>query len=50
MRQIGELEWAEDEIHWADQEEAPIEVPPCDIGVLIKDLGCSPTWVLMGSP
>jgi hypothetical protein len=38
MRQIGELEWAEDEIHWADQEEAPIEVPPCDIGVLIKDL------------
>ncbi|KIM83279.1 hypothetical protein PILCRDRAFT_439061 [Piloderma croceum F 1598] len=38
MRQIGELKWAEDEIHWADQEEDPVEVAPCDIGEIIKDL------------
>ena len=38
MRNIGELKWAEDEIHWADQEEDPVEVPPCDIGEIIKDL------------
>ena len=37
MRQIGELRWAEDEIHWASQEADPVEIPPCDIGELIKD-------------
>jgi hypothetical protein len=38
MRNIDELKWAEDEIHWTDQEEDPVEVPPCDIGEIIKDL------------
>src|ERR1700729_2933163 len=37
MRQIGELDWADDEMHWASREEDPVEVPPCDIGKLIKD-------------
>jgi hypothetical protein len=37
MRQIGELDWAEDEIDWATRESDPVEVPPCDIGELIKD-------------
>jgi hypothetical protein len=37
MRQIGKLNWAADEIHWASQEADPVEVPPCDIGELIKD-------------
>ena len=31
MRNIGELKWA-------DQEEDPVEVPPCDIRQIIKDL------------
>jgi hypothetical protein len=38
MRNIGELKWVEDEIHWTAQEEDPVEVPPCDIGEIIKDL------------
>jgi len=38
MREIGEVDWAADEIYWASQVEAdPVEVPPCDIGELIKD-------------
>jgi hypothetical protein len=37
MRQIGELDWAADEIHWASQEPDPVEIPPCNIGELIKD-------------
>ena len=38
MRKIGELDWAEDEIYWAEnQEEEPVEVPPYDIGEVIKD-------------
>jgi Lipopolysaccharide kinase (Kdo/WaaP) family len=37
MREIGELKWAEDEIHWASREADPAEIPPCDIGELIKD-------------
>jgi hypothetical protein len=38
MRDIGELDWAEDEIHWAEnQEENPVEVPPCNIGEVITD-------------
>ena len=34
---MGELDWAEDELSWADMEEDPKEVPPCDITTLIKD-------------
>ena len=37
MREIGELKWAEDEIHWASREADPAEIPPCDVGELIKD-------------
>ena len=37
MREIGELDWAKDEIYWASQEADPTEIPPCDIGELIKD-------------
>ena len=36
-REVGELDWAEDELSWADMEEDPKEVPPCDIAALIKD-------------
>lgn len=36
MKAIGELDWADHELHWASQEADPVEVPPCDIGELIK--------------
>ncbi|KAH7925677.1 hypothetical protein BV22DRAFT_1128823 [Leucogyrophana mollusca] len=37
MRRFGELEWASDEIAWADAEEEPREVFPFDIGKLIQE-------------
>ena len=37
MREIGELDWAMDEIDWASQERDPVQVHPYDIGELIKD-------------
>ena len=36
-REVGELDWAVDELDQADQEEDPKEVPPCDIAMLIRD-------------
>ncbi|KAH7928357.1 hypothetical protein BV22DRAFT_1030839 [Leucogyrophana mollusca] len=38
MRLFGELEAAKNEIAWADQEEDPQELFPCDIGELISDV------------
>ncbi|KZP19806.1 hypothetical protein FIBSPDRAFT_687086, partial [Athelia psychrophila] len=32
MREIGELDWAADEIKWADEEDDPAVVEPSDIG------------------
>jgi hypothetical protein len=37
MREIGELDWATDEINQASQEPDPVQVHPYDIGGLIKD-------------
>ncbi|KAI0064461.1 hypothetical protein BV25DRAFT_1774966, partial [Artomyces pyxidatus] len=37
-RSVGELDAAEDEIRWAEQEQEPIELQPCDISKLIEDL------------
>jgi hypothetical protein len=37
MREIGELDWAKDEIDRASQECDPVQVHPYDIGELIKD-------------
>src|SRR5271156_3658813 len=32
MRELGEIEWARNEIAWADEEQEPHEVFPYDIG------------------
>jgi hypothetical protein len=37
MREIGELDWATDEIRRASQEPEPVQVHPYNIGGLIKD-------------
>ena len=37
MRNIGELDWAKDEIDWADKEKGPSEVFPCDVSELIRN-------------
>ena len=38
MRALGEIEWARNEIAWADEEQEPHEVFPYDIGKLIHDM------------
>ena len=38
MRELGEIEWAGDEIALADEEQEPHEVFPYDIGKLIRDM------------
>ena len=40
MRELGEIEWAGDEIALADKEQEPHEVLPYDIGKLIRDMEC----------
>ncbi|KAI0064460.1 hypothetical protein BV25DRAFT_1852231, partial [Artomyces pyxidatus] len=37
-RSVGELDAAEDEIAWADEEEDPVELHPCDISKLVEAL------------
>ncbi|KAF8521686.1 hypothetical protein JB92DRAFT_2890185 [Gautieria morchelliformis] len=38
VRELGELDWAKDELEWADHiEGSPVEVLPYDIGGLIED-------------
>ncbi|EGN96508.1 hypothetical protein SERLA73DRAFT_17947, partial [Serpula lacrymans var. lacrymans S7.3] len=34
MRDTGELDAAPDQLAWADREEDPRDIPPCDIGEL----------------
>ncbi|KAH7915867.1 hypothetical protein BJ138DRAFT_996940, partial [Hygrophoropsis aurantiaca] len=36
MRAMGELKAADEEIEWADMEEDPKEIPPADIGEMIR--------------
>ncbi|KAK0477395.1 hypothetical protein IW261DRAFT_1421096 [Armillaria novae-zelandiae] len=37
MKQIGEVEHAREEIEWAEKEDQPREIFPCDIGRLLED-------------
>ncbi|KAI0028036.1 hypothetical protein K488DRAFT_59721, partial [Vararia minispora EC-137] len=48
MRMFGELDAAPTEIAWADREASPREVPPFDIGTLVKEFEekCGPDYDL----
>ena len=48
-REVGELDWAVDELARADQEEDPKEVPPYDIATLIQDYEWRAVWTFARS-
>ncbi|KAI5995003.1 hypothetical protein EDD15DRAFT_2255779 [Pisolithus albus] len=36
LREIGEVEYAEDELEWGDKEDDPYEIPVADTGELVE--------------
>ncbi|KAI6101879.1 hypothetical protein F5141DRAFT_1008706 [Pisolithus sp. B1] len=44
VRQIGELEYAKDELEWADNEDDPREIPVANTGELVECCEAQPTY------